>query len=163
MPRPPARRRWTDRIPTPLLTHPLELALGLLLVVNGARGLIGDVTPSLTELPALMRLAYLAISSFGGVVLVGGIIAASRRPAITRTADAPIPAGVAVERAALFVVAASYAGLALVVIFNNPGRGTGYALVLAVIAAACWLRTVAIRITTHKVLAVQAAARRDRE
>lgn len=147
MPRPSK----TSKIPVTLLTHPFELALGWALIANGARAAIGDVTPSLTHLPMPLLLLYFTVSAVGGTGLVVALMT-PQPPVPLRPPSAPIPWNTAVERAALFLVAASYAALGVMVLVNNPGRGLGYAIVVGIVALGCVLRIVAIRSTTRAVL-----------
>lgn len=144
-------------MPVVLLTHPFELALGALLVVNAIRFLaFSEVTPSLDALPLAPRLLYLTVSALGGIAVVTGLFLNDR--AGKRYERAAL--GIALERAALFLVAASYAGLGILIVGVNGRAGIGTALVTTVVAAACILRTVAIR---RSVQAVTRALKRARQ
>ena len=63
------------RIPLVLLTHPFELALGAVLIINGLRGFAGDISPSLATLPQWLQVVYLAVSTVGGTGVVTGLLA----------------------------------------------------------------------------------------
>lgn len=128
-----------------LLTHPFELALGAALAINGVAGLIGFATASVAALPPFVRYPYLAISLLGGLGVIVGLIAN----------DPPrhVGFGKSLERASLFLVAASYAGLGVALIGGNGWGGTPSAIVALVIGVACVLRATAIRITALTILA----------
>jgi hypothetical protein len=146
-PQPRPNRRWPRiplRIPLVFLTHPFELALAAALVVAGIRGVFGDVTPSLASLPEMPRALYLAVSTTGGVGLIVGVS--------TSDPNGHVGLGLSIERAALFLVGASYAGLAILLVGNNGSEGVPTAIVAAVIGLACLLRTVAIRRSVRIVL-----------
>lgn len=142
--RPPRRRRLT--LPVVFYAHPFELALGAALVINGVRGIVGDNTPSVDALPPLPRLLYLAVSTIGGLGVVIGLWTHRK----------------AVERASLFLVAAAYATVGILIVATNGTNGT-VATVAAVVGAACVLRAIAIRRAALIVLATLTEARRDEE
>src|SRR5207237_6571076 len=124
------------------LAHPFELALGGVLVANGARGFAGEVSPSLALLPDWLVLAYLVVSTIGGVGVITGLtVTIRRRPGF----------GVALERSALFLVAASYVALAAAILQANGSGGAGVGATLSVVAAACLLRAHAIRLTAKTI------------
>lgn len=133
----PRRRPRRDRLPLAFYTHPFELALGAALVLNGFQGLLGEVLPSVAELPEVTRVLYLVVSVLGGVGTLVGVI----------LNDPPthINLSLAVERAALILVAVSYAVLAVIIVGRNGADGVATTTVSLVIAAACLLRVVAIR------------------
>lgn len=116
-----------------LHTHPFEVALGLALLVNGIRGFLGQFSPSVTELPALPLFMYLGVSVLGGLgTLIG----------LWRTDH---PEGKIIERASLWLVAASYAGFALLVVAGNGAAGIATGSTTLIVAAACIFRARAIR------------------
>lgn len=143
--RPPRRRRLT--LPVVFYAHPFELALGAALVINGVRGIVGDNTPSVDALPPLPRLLYLAVSTIGGLGVVIGLWTHRK----------------AVERASLFLVAAAYATVGILIVATNGTNGIATATVAAVVGAACVLRAIAIRRAALIVLATLTEARRDEE
>ena len=152
---PPSRPRSArrGRIPVVLYAHPFEVALGVAFVVIGLRTLIeGQTTPAVDALPDLPHLLYRVVSVLGGVGVLVGI--ALRRHAAGRT----------VERASLYAVAGAWAAYAVVVIDAHGWRGGFATSALAVlIAAACLLRTLAIRKTERVILAQLRTANRDPE
>lgn len=127
-----------------LLTHPFELALGAALAINGIAGLVGFATASVAALPAYARIPYLAISLVGGIGVVIGLL----------SNDPPrhVGFGKSLERASLFLVAASYAGLGVALIGFNGPAGIPTGLVQLVIGVACLLRAKAIRLTALTIL-----------
>lgn len=138
----PATSRRNIRLT--LLTHPFELALGAALAINGVTGLVGFATASVAALPAYARIPYLAISLLGGIGVVVGLLAN----------DPPrhVGFGKSLERASLFLVAASYGGLGLALIGFNGLAGVPTGLVAILIGVACLLRAKAIRITALTIL-----------
>lgn len=137
-PRVPIPRR--RRIWLMILVHPLELALASALVVNGIRGIAGDLTSSLAALPTLPIVVYLVISTGGGAA-VG--VALFLQTAI-RTTDL----GVVIEGGAIALVGTSYAGLALLLVATNGASGIGVAVVSLLVGAGCGIRAYAVRITS---------------
>lgn len=131
---PPTMTRRNLRLT--ILTHPFELALGAAQAINGARGLFGDVSPSLEELPAVSLYLYLAVATLGGIGVVVGLI----------LNDPPqhIGLGKTLERSSLYLVAAAYGGLAILLIASNGWAGFPTALVTVVVGAACLARARAI-------------------
>lgn len=153
-PTPPRSRR---QLPIPLvcLTHPFELALGAALVANGLRGFLGAPSPSVADLPVIPLLMYLAISTLGGLGVIAGLV----------MNDPPQHHGraVSIERASLYLVSASYAGFAILVIGNNGANGIPAGLVALVVGAACLFRAIAIRRAALTVLEeLRRATRGDR-
>lgn len=132
---PPTMTRRNLRLT--ILTHPFELALGLALAINGLSGLAGYATPSIAALPPVPRYAYLVVSVIGGIGVIVGLI----------LNDPPkhIGLGKTLERASLYLVASSYAVLAVVIAASNGSAGLPSALVSLVIGAACVARARAIR------------------
>lgn len=142
-------------LPVVLFTHPFELALGSALAINGVRGLTGHNSPSVATLPSLPLAMYLVVSTIGGIGVVTGLLLVDRAgKSYTRAAI-----GLAVERSCLYLVAASYAGLGILLVGVNHSRGIGTAVVIGVVAMSCILRTVAIR---RSVRAITKALRRTR-
>lgn len=152
---PPTMTRRNLRLT--MLTHPFELALGLALAINGAAGLAGFATPSVAAMPGIVRYPYLALSLLGGIGVIVGLI----------LNDPPrhIGLGKSLERASLFLVAASYAGLAVLLVGSNGEAGIPSALVALVVGAACVLRAMAIREAALIILETlkTATARQERE
>jgi hypothetical protein len=142
------------RIPLVLLTHPFELALGSVLAINGVRGWLGDLSSSLLDLPEWLTLAYLIVSTIGGVGVVAGIVL---------RADHLVGLGVRLERSSLFLVAASYTTLALAILNVNGRGGLGIALTLLVITLACILRAVAIKKASTTILHTLTVINREAE
>ena len=126
------------------LAHPFELALGAALALNGLRGLLGSVSPSVDALAELPRILYLAVSSLGGIGVIVGLI----------LNDPPrhFGLGKAIEQASLYLVAASYAVLALIIVAGNGWPGVATALVSLVVGGACLLRAHAIALTSAIIL-----------
>jgi hypothetical protein len=120
-----------------LLAHPFELALGAALAINGLAGIIGYPSPSVAALPFIVRLGYLAISLLGGIGVVVGLI--------LNDPPSHVGLGKSLERASLYLVAASYIALAVMLVGNNGTAGVPTALVALVVGAACILRAQAIR------------------
>ena len=119
-----------------LLAHPFELALGAALAINGLAGLVGYPSPSVAALPLVVRLGYLAISLLGGIGVVGLIL---------NDPPSHVGLGKSLERASLYLVAASYLALAVMLVGNNGVIGIPTALVALVVGGACILRAQAIR------------------
>lgn len=138
-----APRHARVRIPLVLLTHPFELALGSVLVINGIRGWSGDLSTSLADLPEWLTLTYLIVSTGGGIGVVTGIVL---------RADHLVGLGVRLERSSLFLVAAAYFTLAIAILGANGRGGLGIALTLMVITMACILRAVAIKKASRTIL-----------
>lgn len=134
-------------------THPFELALGAALAINGLRGFFGDVTASIDALPELPRFLYLAVSALGGVGVAAGLI--------LNDPPSHIGLGKTLERASLWLVAASYGGLGILLVGNNGGASAATALVCFVVGAACVLRAIAIAKTARIILEALAAANRQ--
>lgn len=142
------------RVPLVLLTHPFELALGGVLVANGLRGFGGKISPSLAALPGWLTLGYLIVSTIGGVGVVVGLLL---------RADSVPGFGVVLERASLFLVAASYFTLAVAILQANGSGGVGVAVTLGVVMAACLLRAHAIRLAARAVLRTLTIINREAE
>lgn len=147
----------SSRIPTVLLAHPFELALGAALIANSLRALGGDIAPSIRTLPDYLVVLYFLISSIGGVGLVVGILLREHR----QNEGRQIGFCVALERASLFLVAASYTTTAIGVVTVNGTDGVGVAVVTIVVAAACVLRAMAIRRAARAILATLAHINRE--
>ena len=139
------------RIPLVLLTHPVELAVGAVLMINGLRGFAGDISPSLATLPQWLQMVYLAVSTVGGTGVVTGLLA--------RVPDGVV--ALAVERASLFLVAAAWLALSAVILKANGTGGMGIALTLAVIAGACLLRARAIKLAARVILRTLTVVNRE--
>lgn len=123
-------------------THPLELALGAVLVVNGVRGLVfGYVSPSVDALPAPVYLLYLVVSTLGGIGALTGLFLTDRAGRSYERAAT----GLRLERSSLYLVAAAYASLGILVLGANGRAGLGTGILTGIIAFACWRRTKAIR------------------
>lgn len=131
----PYSRGW----PVALYTHPFELALGVVLVINGVRGIANSFSPSVGSLPLVPLILFLIVSTLGGVGVIVSFLAF--KPATT---GPPRFTGPRLERASLFLVAASYAAVAALLIGVNGWDGFAQGLLCIVIALACILRTVAI-------------------
>lgn len=158
MPSPPTRLRVRlgRRVPVEVYTQPFELALGLALVINGVRALIGGLSPSVSTLPPLPLYLYVIVSTIGGAGVTVGLLFG--RP----TPDHPVRvAGLRVERASLYLVAASYAVLLVVIFYVNRWAGFQTGILLALFVTACLLRTVAIRKTARVVIDTLVAANRE--
>jgi hypothetical protein len=138
----PDRPQWLPHLPLVFDTHPLELAMGAVLVVNGVRGLaFGYVSPSVDALPRPVWLLYLVVSTIGGIGAVVGLVLTDRGG---RDFDR-VATGLMLERSSLYLVAAAYASLGLVVVSSNGRAGLGTGILTCIIAFACWRRTKAIR------------------
>lgn len=136
----PTRR---PSLPLVLLGHPFELALGGVLVVNGVRGFLGEISPSLALLPEWLVMAYLVLSTIGGLGVITGLFL---------RADHLVGFGVRLERSSLFLVSASYFTLAVAILQSNGSGGIGVATTLTVIMAACLLRARAIHNASKAIL-----------
>lgn len=144
---PPTKRRsW--QLPVVFYAHPFELALGIVLLVNGTRGLLsGDTSPAVNNaLPESVLLAYAVLSIVGGAGLLLGL----------RWRAAPVGRGL--ERLALWVMCGVYSSY-VVVLFATYPASTAWATGAngAAIATACLLRERAIAKTQRVILATQRA------
>lgn len=148
---------YGSRIPVVLLQHPFELALGAALVVNCLRAGLGDVSPSLAQLPTVLVVVYFVVSAVGGVGVIVGIALRENR----QEHGKQVGICVAIERSALFLVAASYVTLAIAIIGVNGADGIGTAIVTTVVAAACILRAIGIRRTARLILATLIVVNRE--
>lgn len=135
----PLPRQRRTRVNLLVHAHPFELALGFALVINGLRGVLGDYSPSVGDLPAPALVLYLVVTVIGGLGTIIGLWLADD---ITVTVNDP---GKIIERASLWLVSASYAGFAVLVVYANGTAGLAAGLTAIVIAAACIFRTRAIR------------------
>jgi hypothetical protein len=148
---------WVDsKIPVVMLTHPIELALGAALLIAGVFSLFGYLSPSIASLPFAGRVLYLVVSSIGGAGVIAGLVIASRAG---KHYDR-LAFGLALERAALFLVASAYLGLGAAVLVRNGQAGANTGLVTVVISGALLLRARGIRKAS---IAVYEALRRDRQ
>jgi hypothetical protein len=146
-PPPEHRRRKLPPLPVVLYAHPFELALGAALIVNGARGFVGSLSPSVDQLPQLPLALYLIVSTVGGLGVVIGLITGRKT----------------IERSALYLVAASYAAYGILLVSANGTAAIASAIVTVVVAAACVLRAKAIRKAAQIVLATLITSREDAE
>lgn len=139
---PPSFSRRNFRLT--LLAHPFELAIGAALAINGVRGFFGGLSPSMTTIPAVSLYLFLVTSTLGGLGVVVGLI----------LNDPPRHQGFgkALERSSLFLVAYSYAALALILVVVNGWPGVATGIVTLLIAAACLLRARAIRLASEVIL-----------
>jgi hypothetical protein len=136
-------KRTRVRIPLIFLTNPFEMALGGVLVLNGIRGFLGEVSPSLAALPHWLTVSYLILSTLGGLGVIVGL---------SLRADHLVGLGVQLERASLYLVAASYFTLAMAILQANGAGGIGVALTLMVVTLACLGRAAGIRLATKTIL-----------
>lgn len=106
-------------------------------------------------LPETLRYAYHLISALGGIGVIVGL----------SLTDPPrrVGLGRALERASLFVVAASYLGVGALLVGYNGSAGFGQATVTALVATACLLRAKAIRKAALVILSTLTQARHDAE
>jgi hypothetical protein len=146
-PPPPEHRRHSPRLPVVLYAHPFELALGAALIVNGVRGFVGSLSPSVDQLPQLPLALYLVVSTVGGLGVVIGLVVERK----------------AIERSALYLVAASYAAYGILLVSTNGAAAIASATVAGVVAAACVLRAKAIRKAAQIVLATLITSREEAE
>lgn len=125
------------RLPTVLLTHPFELALGLVLVLILIRGLLVDqVTPSVdSTLPFWPRAAYQAASGGAGVCIVFGLLVREKwRP------------GKGVEQFGLWLAAGALLSYAYILGASVGWSGFVNITMSALIGIACILRNVGLRV-----------------
>jgi hypothetical protein len=141
-------------IPLVLLTHPFELALGGVLVINGVRGFFGDVSTSLAALPHWLVIVFLVVSTVGGAGVTVGLILRS---------DHLVGLGVRLERSSLFLVAASYFTLAVAILQTNGKGGIGVAATLIFVMAGCLLRARAIYMASKTILHTLMIVNRESE
>lgn len=152
---PPTPPRWPRRPSVPVLfyAHPFELSLGIVLVVQGIRGLLtGDSSPAVdATLPEFPLLAYRLLNLLAGVGIVVGLLIRERA------------LGRAVERAACWLAAGGY--LAYVVLLEREygliGDATWNMTTAAAVAIGCALRARAGTKTERVILATMRAANAD--
>lgn len=141
-------------VPLVFYTNPFEMFLAAALLVQGIVGLAGYPSPSLAEVPFWPRTAYLAVSTFGGGLLM--VALALYDPVLPLKGSSR-----ALERAALFVVASGYLGLTGTLLIVNWPRALPVAIVSGLCGVACLFRARAIRRASNVIIKVNSDARNE--
>lgn len=170
MPLRPATVKRRRDLPVVTYTHPLELAIAVALVVNGIRGALGALSPSVDALPTVPYFLYLLVSTAGGLAVTVGVIRAEaeRAPGAGNSVHV-VSYGPTLERAGLFLVASALLSFAIILIAANGYDGLGTGITSLILSAGVIQRARAVRrasriieaVTTQRLAELDALEPRD--